>query len=139
LLTAHDDAKIQNFALYCVASHNTYVKGFMNLWVEPSEFGSYDIGVFGKRETWQATYEFEKHHVGPGGMANGKRHESTNTVIEPVSTTEADVTDDMLLVEVAEIQLLMATGRHNKSVVVKSASRSKFKRRTLAIDSASSS
>jgi hypothetical protein len=80
-------------------------------------------------------YEFEKHHVGPGGMANGKRHQSTNIVIEAISATEAHVTNDMLVFEVADAPFLMATGRYNRSVVVKTAQGWKFKRRTLDIDS----
>jgi hypothetical protein len=80
-------------------------------------------------------YEFEKHHVGPGGLANCKRHQSTNIVIEGLSATEAHVTDDMLVFEVADAPFLMATGRYNRSVVVKTAQGWKFKRRTLDIDS----
>jgi hypothetical protein len=135
-LTATDFAEIQNLvALYCVTTDNADADGFMQLWVEPAEFGGYDSGAFGKMDTWQAMYEFEKHHVGPGGMANGKRHQSTNIVIEPVSPTEALVTNDMLVFEVADVPFLMATGRYNRSVVVKTAAGWKFKRRTLDIDS----
>jgi hypothetical protein len=135
-LTAVDFAEIQNLvALYCITTDNADADGFMKLWVEPAEFGGYDSGAFGKMDTWQAMYEFEKHHVGPGGMANGKRHQSTNIVIEPVSTTEALVTNDMLVFEVADVPYLMATGRYNKSQVVKTVKGWKFKRRTLDIDS----
>jgi hypothetical protein len=135
-LTPADFAEIQNLvALYCITTDNADADGFMKLWVEPAEFGGYDSGAFGKMDTWQAMYEFEKHHVGPGGMANGKRHQSTNIVIEPVSATEALVTNDMLVFEVADVPYLMATGRYNKSQVVKTAKGWKFKRRTLDIDS----
>ena len=135
-LTAADYAEIQNLvALYCVTTDNADADAFMRLWVEPAEFGGYDSGAFGKMETWQAMYEFEKHHVGPGGMANGKRHQSTNIAIEGISATEAHVTNDMLVFEVADVPFLMATGRYNKSVVVKTAQGWNFKRRTLDIDS----
>ncbi len=135
-LTAADYAEIQNLvALYCVTTDNADADAFMRLWVEPAEFAGYDSGAFGKMETWQAMYEFEKHHVGPGGMANGKRHQSTNIVIEGISATEAHVTNDMLVFEVADVPFLMATGRYNKSVVVKTAQGWRFKRRTLDIDS----
>ncbi len=107
----------------------------MQLWVEPEAFGGYDSGAFGKMDTWQAMYEFEKHHVGPGGMANGKRHQSTNIVIESVSATEVRVTNDMLVLEFADVPYLMATGRYNNSVVVKTDKGWKFKRRALDIDS----
>jgi hypothetical protein len=135
-LTPADYAEIQNLvALYCVTTDNADADAFMQLWVEPAEFGGYDSGAFGKMNTWQEMHEFEKHHVGPGGMANGKRHQSTNIVIEGISPTEAHVTNDMLVFEVAEVPFLMATGRYNKSVVVKTAKGWKFKRRTLDIDS----
>lgn len=135
-LTPVDYAEIQNLvALYCVTTDNADADAFMQLWVQPAEFGGYDSGAFGKMDTWQAMYEFEKHHVGPGGMANGKRHQSTNIVIEGVSATEALVTNDMLVFEVADVPYLMATGRYNKSVVVKTTAGWKFKRRTLDIDS----
>jgi hypothetical protein len=135
-LSPIDYAEIQNLtALYCVTTDNADADGFMALWVEPADFGGYDSGAFGKMDTWQAMYEFEKHHVGPGGMANGKRHQATNVVIEPISATEAHVTNDMLVFEVADVPYLMATGRYNKSVVVKTDKGWKFKRRTLDIDS----
>jgi hypothetical protein len=135
-LTPADHAEIQNLvALYCITTDNADADAFMALWVEPAEFGGYDSGAFGKMDTWQAMYEFEKHHVGPGGMANGKRHQSTNIVIEGVSATEAWVTNDLLVLEVADVPYLMATGRYNKSVVVKTNKGWKFKRRTLDIDS----
>ncbi len=135
-ITAADFAEIQNLvALYCITTDNADADAFMQLWVEPAEFGGYDSGAFGKMDTWDEMYAFEKHHVGPGGMANGKRHQSTNILIEGVSANEALVTNDMLVFEVAEVPFLMATGRYNKSIVVKTSKGWKFKRRTLAIDS----
>jgi hypothetical protein len=134
-LDAADQMEIQNLvAQYCITTDNADADAFMQTWVEPAEYGGYDSGAFGKMDTWQAMYEFEKHHVGPGGMANGKRHQATNIVIEGISATEAHVTNDMLVFEVAEAPFLMATGRYNKSVVVKTAKGWKFKRRTLDID-----
>lgn len=134
-LTPADYIEIQNLvALYCITTDNADADAFMQLWVEPAEFGGYDSGAFGKMDTWQAMYEFEKHHVGHGGMANGKRHQSTNVVIEAVSATEALVTNDLLVLEVVDTPFIMATGRYNKSLVVKTAAGWKFKRRTLDID-----
>jgi hypothetical protein len=135
LITSADFAEIQNLVTrYCITTDDADADAFMALWVDPPDFGGYDSGAFGKMDTWQAMYEFEKHHVGPGGMANGKRHQSTNIVIEPMSATEVHVTNDMLVFEVAQVPYLMATGRYNKSIVVKTAKGWKFKRRTLAID-----
>jgi hypothetical protein len=134
-ISAADFADIQNLvALYCVTTDNADADAFMALWVDPQDFGGYDSGAFGKMDTWQELYEFEKHHVGPGGMANGKRHQSTNIVIEPINDSEVHVTNDMLVFEVAEVPHLMATGRYDKSIVVRTAKGWKFKRRTLKID-----
>jgi hypothetical protein len=136
LITADDVAEIQNLvSLYCVTTDNADADGFMQTWVEPAEFGGYDSGAFGKLETWEAMHAFEKEHVGPGGMANGKRHLSLNVVIEAVSATEVHVTNDMVVLEVAEIPKVVATGRYNRSVVVKTAAGWRFKRRTLDVDS----
>jgi hypothetical protein len=135
-LTAGDVAEIQNLvALYCVTTDNADTDAFMQTWVEPADFGGYDSGAFGKLDTWQQMYEFEKHHVGPGGMANGKRHLSMNIVVEPVSATEAHVTNDLVVLEVAEVPYVMATGRYDKSVVVKTPKGWRFKQRKLHVDS----
>lgn len=131
-----DVLEIQNLvARYCLTTDNADADGFMRCWVEPAEFGGYDSGAFGRMDTWQALYEFEQHHVGPGGMANGKRHQVLNLHIEPVSATEAHVTHDMIVLEVADQPRIIATGRYDKSVVVKTAAGWRFKRRTLAVDS----
>jgi hypothetical protein len=135
-LTASDVAEIHNLvALYCVTTDNADADAFMRTWVEPADFGGYDSGAFGKLDTWQQMHEFEKHHVGPGGMANGKRHLSMNIVIEPVSATEAHVTNDLVVLEVAEVPHVLATGRYDKSLVVKTPKGWRFKRRTLNVDS----
>jgi hypothetical protein len=68
-------------------------------------------------------------------MANGKRHLSMNIVIEPVSATEAHVTNDLVVLEVAEVPHVLATGRYDKSLVVKTPKGWRFKRRTLNVDS----
>lgn len=136
MLTQQDALDIHNLvALYCLTTDNADADGFMKLWVAPPEFGGYDSGAFGKMTTWQEMYEFEKHHVGSGGMANGKRHLSLNIVIEPVSANEARVSNDLIVLEVAEAPHIVATGRYNHSVVVKTAEGWRFKRRTLDVDS----
>lgn len=68
-------------------------------------------------------------------ISTSTSHQSTNIVIEGVSATEARVTNDMLVFEVADVPYLMATGRCNRSVVVDIAKGCKFKRRTPDIDS----
>ncbi len=94
----------------------------------------FDRVAFGTIDTWQHMYEFERHHVGPGGMANGKRHLAMNVAIEPVSATEAHVTNDLIVLEIAEVPHVVASGRYDRSVVVKTAQGWRFKRRTLKVD-----
>ncbi len=135
-LAAADIAEIQNLvSLYCLTTDNADADGFMRTWVEPADFGGYDSGAFGVIGTWQQMYEFEKHHVGPGGMANGKRHLSLNIVIEALSDHAAHVTNDLVVLEVAEEPRVIATGRYDRSLVVKTAQGWRFKQRTLKVDS----
>ncbi len=134
-LAANDIAEVHNLvALYCLTTDNADADAFMQLRVDPAEFGGYDSGAFGSMKTWQEMLDFERHHVGPGGMANGKRHQAINLAIEPVSVTEALVTHDLIVLEVAEAPRIVATGRYNRSVVVKTAHGWRFKRRTLEVD-----
>ncbi len=131
-----DYQEIQSLvARYCITTDNADADGFMALWVEPDEFGGYQSGPFGSMATWQELYDFEKHHVGPGGMANGKRHQVTNLVIEPVDKDTVHVTHDMIVLEVADVPAIIATGRYNNSVVVRTDKGWKFKSRTLDVDS----
>jgi hypothetical protein len=85
-------------------------------------------------KTWQELYDFEKHHTGPGGDAVGNRHQATNIFIEPVSDTEAHVTHDLLVLRVADVPQIVATGRYDKSLVVKTSNGWKFKSRALKVD-----
>jgi hypothetical protein len=134
-ITAEDFLEIQNLVTtYCVATDNKDVEAFMNCWVEPDEFGGYDSGAFGHMKTWQELKDFEAHHVGPGGDANGKRHQATNLVISPVSDNEVNVTHDMLVIEVDSIPAIIATGRYDDSIVVKTSKGWKFRFRKLHID-----
>jgi hypothetical protein len=134
-LTPLDYLEIQNLVTrYCITTDNGDADGFMDCWVAPEAFGGYDSGAFGELGTWQELYEFEKHHVGPGGDAVGNRHQATNVYIEAVSDTEAFVTHDLLVVRVADIPHIVATGRYNKSVVVKTENGWKFKSRALNVD-----
>lgn len=135
-ISVNDLLEIQNLiTTYTVATDNGDVDGFMNCWVGPEEFGGYDSGAFGNLKTWQELKDFEAHHVGEGGDAVGKRHQSTNIVIKPVSDTEVKVTHDMLVIEVADIPYIVATGRYNDSIVVKTPEGWKFKWRKLDVDS----
>jgi hypothetical protein len=130
-----DVLEIQNLvARYCLTTDNADTDGFMRCWVDSAEFGGYDSGAFGRMDTWQALEAFERHHVGPGGMANGKRHQVLNLHIEPISPTEAHVTHDLVVLEVSDAPRVIATGRYDKSIVVKTPAGWRFKRRTLSVD-----
>jgi len=135
-ITTKDLLEIQNLiTYYFVSTDNKDVEGFMSCWVEPEDFEGYDSGAFGVMETWEELRQFEANHVGEGGEANGKRHQATNVVINPVSETEVKVTHDMLVFEVEEIPVLIASGRYNDSLVVKTDDGWKFKWRKLDVDS----
>lgn len=101
--------------------------GSMQCWVKPEEFGGYESGPFGSMKTWQELYEFEKEHVGPGGMANGKRHQATNLQIDVVSADEVRVTHDMIVLEVKDEPRIIATGRYDRSVVVRTSEGWRFR------------
>lgn len=135
MISPQDQLEIRNLiARYCITTDNADVDGFMACWVEPEEFGGYESGPFGSMKTWQALHDFEAHHVGEGGMAKGKRHQATNVVIEPRSATEVHVTHDLLVLEVAAEPHLIATGRYDASVVVKTDAGWRFKSRKLHVD-----
>ena len=134
-ITATDFWEINNLvSRYTLTTDNADADGFMDCWVAPEEFGGYESGPFGKMQTWQELYEFEKHHVSPGGNAVGNRHQVTNVLIEPVTEKEAYVTHDMLVMQVANIPHIVATGRYDKSFVVKTEKGWKFKQRSLKVD-----
>jgi hypothetical protein len=133
--TPTDYWEIQNLVTrYCITTDNADPDGFMDCWVAPDAFGSYESGAFGNLNTWQELYDFEKHHTGPGGDAVGNRHQATNIFIEPVSDTEAHVTHDLLVLRVADVPQIVATGRYDKSLVVKTSNGWKFKSRALKVD-----
>lgn len=121
-------------AEYCLATDNADADGFMKTWVRAEEFGGYESGPFGSMPTWEAMYKFEQHHVGPGGMANGMRHQSTNIKVEVVTDDLVHVTNDMLVIAVAEPPRIVATGRYDRSVVVRTADGWRFKSRKLTVD-----
>lgn len=135
MLSSQDQLEIHNLVVrYCLATDDADVDRFMDCWVGPDEFGGYDSGSFGNMQTWEQLRDFEAHHVGEGGMANGKRHQATNILIEPVSANEVRVTHDLVVLEVAQEPAIIATGRYNASVVVKTKAGWRFKSRKLDVD-----
>jgi hypothetical protein len=135
-LTTQDFLEIHNLvSRYCLTTDNRDVDGFMDCWVEPDKFEGYDSGAFGHLQTWEEMRNFELHHVSDGGMANGKRHQATNILVEPVTENEVRVTHDMIVLEVAKIPGVVATGRYDQSKVVKTSKGWKFAYRKLDVDS----
>lgn len=135
MITAQDHLEIQNLvARYCLTTDNADAEAFMACWVEPDAFGGYESGPFGSMQTWQQLYDFEQHHVGHGGMANGKRHQATNLHIEAVSADEVRVTHDLVVLEIAQEPRVIATGRYDDSVVVRTPKGWRFKSGTLHVD-----
>lgn len=136
MISSEDYQAIQNLvAEYFISTDNADADAFMDTWVSPEEFGGYSSQAFGDLPTWQEMRDYEKHHVGPGGMANGKRHQVTNLYIVPLSANEAHVTHDLIVLEVATAPMIIATGRYNNSLVVRTDRGWKFKQRTLDVDS----
>lgn len=134
-MTIQDELEIRNLAAaYAITTDNADVDGFMACWVPAEDFGGYESGPFGSMKTWQELKDFESHHVGEGGMAKGKRHQVTNLMVEPISANKAYVTHDLVVLETAEIPSIIATGRYDKSLVVKTENGWKFKSRTLTVD-----
>lgn len=135
VITALDILEINNLvAKYFLSTDNADADGFMETWVSPNEFGGYESDAFGRMGTWQEMYEFEKKHVSPGGMANGNRHIAVNINITAVNSSQVFVTHDMLVIAVADSPRIVATGRYNNSVVVKTSNGWRFKRRSLIVD-----
>ncbi|MDX1627461.1 MAG: nuclear transport factor 2 family protein [Fulvivirga sp.] len=131
----NDELEIRNLVSnYCLTTDNADVDGFMNCWVGPEDFGGYDSGPFGSMKTWEELKDFEAEHVGSGGGANGKRHQATNVYIRFVNENEALVTHDMLVLEVDNPPMILATGRYNESQVVRTSHGWKFKYRSLELD-----
>ncbi len=134
-MTIQDELEIRNLAAaYAITTDNADVDGFMACWVPAEDFGGYESGPFGSMKTWQELKDFESHHVGEGGMAKGKRHQVTNLMVEPISANKAYVTHDLVVLETAEIPSIIATGRYDKSLVVKTENGWKFKSRTLTVN-----
>lgn len=134
-LSTNDELAIRNLvADYNRTTDDADADGFMALWVDPDEFGGYDSAAFGSMTTWEELRQFEVHHVGPGGMANGKRHQATNVVIHEIGPDEVRVSHDMLVLEVADSPHIVATGRYENGVVIRTADGWRFKSRTLTID-----
>lgn len=134
-ITSEDYIEIKNLVVsYFITTDNADADGFMECWVSPEEFAGYDSGSFGHMSTWQELYEFEKEHVQPGGMANGMRHQATNVHITPVSENEVEITHDMVVINVVDEPRIVATGRYDKSVAVRTDAGWRFKFRQLTVD-----
>lgn len=127
-LTAQDRLEILDLvARYNLTTDSKDVDGYMDCWTEEMLFES-PFGTFRTREEMRA---FEAEHVHTGAM--GKRHFSLNVAIEGEGE-EARVTSDLIVMEVAEAPHVVATGRYERSRVVRTSDGWKFAHRRLDLD-----
>lgn len=127
-LTAQDRLEILGLvARYNLTTDSKDVDGYMDCWAEELLFES-PFGTFRSREEMRA---FEAEHVQTGAM--GKRHLSLNMAIEE-DGDDALVTSDMVVLEVAEAPHVVATGRYDRSRVVRTSAGWKFSHRHLQLD-----
>ncbi len=132
-LSGEDILAIHHLATrYALATDNADVDGFMNCWADdrPVCFES----VFGTLNTREAIREFEDEHVNRG-VAIGKRRQTTNLLVEEGEDADtAYLTNDVVIIEVKELPEIIATGRYNRSRVVRTAKGWRFQRRALEVD-----
>lgn len=127
-LTARDRLEILDLvARYNLTTDSKDVDGYMDCWAEDLLFES-PFGTFRTREEMRA---FEAEHVQTGAV--GKRHLSLNVAIEQ-DRDDALVTSDLVVLEVAEAPHVVATGRYDRSRVVKTSDGWRFSHRRLRLD-----
>jgi hypothetical protein len=134
-----DYLELQNLiAKYFLTTDNGDVDGFLNCWVEAEQFSGYDLGALGLLSTWQELSDFiTQKYVTEGGLASGKRHTASNIKIVAVSATEALISHDMIVFEVADMPNVFITGRYDDGVAVKTDKGWKFKSRKVTLDGGS--
>ncbi|MDX1674637.1 MAG: nuclear transport factor 2 family protein [Longimicrobiales bacterium] len=127
-LTALDRLEILDLvARYNLTTDSKDVDGYMDCWAEDVLFES-PFGTFRTREKMRA---FEAHHVETGAM--GKRHLSLNVAIQEEDEA-ALVTSDLVVLEVAEAPHVVATGRYDRSRVIRTPGGWRFAHRRLELD-----
>ena len=96
-----------------IYTDNADVDAYMTTWADENVKL---VNPFGSFETREAIKAFETEYV-TKGMAVGKRHLGTNILVTGTSKTTANVTMDIILMEVVEIPFVMATIRFNGSLI----------------------
>jgi hypothetical protein len=130
-ITPDDYFEIQNLvARYFHTVDNGDAEGFMGCWVEPEVFELY-VSPMGRIARWQELHDVIRQLVGPDGSLKDKRHFSSNVSIKAVDPATALVMHDMIVCAVAVDPVIVATGRYNDSVAVKTDRGWKFKKRVV--------
>ena len=126
-----DYFEIQNLvARYFHTVDDGDAEGFMDCWVGPGDFGLY-ASPLGEITDWQELYDLMKKLTAPDGFEKDKRHFASNLSIKAVSPTEALITHDMMVCDISGEPKIVAVGRYDDSVVVKTAKGWKFKSRVV--------
>jgi hypothetical protein len=132
-ITADDRLLIQELHHhYYLSTDNADVDGFIDCWASdrPILFES-PFGDFADLDSLRA---FETEHV-EGGMAVGKRHYNLNLALRPGPDQDTVfATSYMVVLEVAGMPGIVATGIYRDSVVVRTASGWRFQKRSLQVD-----
>jgi uncharacterized protein YhdP len=126
----------QLISRYFLATDSVDLEAFMDCWVEADRFGGYDLGQLGNLNTREELYNYLKKHHNQG-LADAKRHISTNIKFNVINATEVWLTQDMIVVEIEDNPDVFITGRYNYSSIVKTEQGWKFKSRKLPLDSGS--
>lgn len=132
-LSSEDRIQIHELcAKYYVSTDEKDVDAFMDCWVDADDilFES----AFGNFKGRDAIRKFEDDHV-HRGMAVGKRHILSNVFIrEGADSNKALVTSYLMVLEVVEKPLIVATAIYRDSQVEKTAKGWKFRKRAMAVD-----
>ena len=131
-IAPHDYFEIQNLvARYFLTVDNGDAEGFMDCWVESDVFEVY-ASPLGRITDRQELYVLMQQLTAPDGFEKHKRHFSANISVRAVSQTKVLVTHDMIVCDVSGEPKIVAVGRYNNSVAVKTDKGWKFKNRVVA-------
>jgi hypothetical protein len=130
-ITADDYFEIQNLvARYFLTIDDGDAEGFMNCWVGPGDFELY-ASPLGRITDWHELNTLIQKITAPDGFEKNQRHFSANLSIKPVSPTKVLVAHDMMVCDVSGEPKIVAIGRYNDTVVVKTDKGWKFKSRAV--------
>jgi len=105
------------------------LEAYQSLFVDDASSES-PFGVFQGRA---ALDSFFAHHIGPGGMGDGRRHFGLN-VHADVDGDQGRVTFDLVVLEVRDVPTVIATARYDDNEVVYAKGGWRFKKLKQIID-----